>query len=154
MGYISSTKAINRVRPFLDDMVKSENTLVWSAENPSKLRMHLYNAMSLARKVNLPMYANLLDKFSIQANLDKRTVTAKRKEAVTSGAHTFPEVMDMISAIGILVMTETELPIDFPSIEVNEENSTIANDWAKANNYSMTSGSSAGYRFKKAETFS
>ena len=134
MAYIRSVKAIQRVKPFLDELrLSPTKSHKWKTEDPNKLQYQLHNALCVARDVNLPLYADLSGKFKIMVK--DKCVVATPAEVVIEGYREFDEIVDVLGAIQELALAarDSSLPISFPSIPVNTENTEILQNWCTAN---------------------
>lgn len=72
MGYSNRPNAITQVKPFLDEMLNTEEEIVWLSKEPDKFRYSLHQALNAAvmlaaeNSEYLP-YARLKSKFKIRA---------------------------------------------------------------------------------------
>ena len=155
MAYIKSVKALQRVKPFLDELVNNRKTHVWKTSDPKKLAYQLHNAFQVARTLNLPMYADLSARYAIKTSATE-VIAAIKEIPVVDACHNFEDIKDVLDAVQALSqLGKTQLPIAFPALERTKENRDILISWSEANGYTLdieSLSTNEGYGYKLERT--
>lgn len=151
MGYSKHIRAIQRVQPFLDRLVKAQSRVEWESDHPAedayRIRegIHASSARALTNgQPNEPYYsyALLQQKYVIRTAAGR--VIAERKDVTpvvalreAHAAMTLPNVKDEMGVVGAAITHEAHR-MHFP--DAGECDLEAVYSWAKQNGYYMVVG--------------
>lgn len=148
MGYSTNIKAVQRVEQFLKQMSETQDTLIWNAENPSRLIYYIREGIfaSAHRAVDSAggpiepyhTYSQLNAKYVLKTGNGRIIARPRVLLPIAASAHqsmnvmNIPRVSETLEVIGA-VLTHKAEEMHFPDAKVVDLNAIYR--WTSVNNY-------------------
>ena len=117
MGYFLSQRSIDKVKSFLDDMVKSERSLEWKVDDATKAAYYIRQAIQAAAKLGLPEYATLVQRYKIK--VVRNSVIAEVRGGlvgILSQRLILPGLSHLNEVVGAIAKHASRNEIEFPDV--------------------------------------
>lgn len=141
MGYGRTPKTVERTRPLLDEMLKSNKDIEWLFDDPQKVAYKIWEAIHYSvksRKNELKEYTTLLNKYTIKVILpDILKAELKQAPTLSPNGMIVREVTDVLEVIAVAIEYKKDRLV-FPDIvarDMDETNKEILVNWCKSNGY-------------------
>lgn len=149
MGYSKSTRAVQRVKKYLDEMLREDTQIEWASDDPSKLAYQLndglhaakHNAVDRDKRPVEPYasYAHLKAKFILRIRpgrvvAEPRDVVPLQTLRVGMSRLTLHEIRDVMEIVGAAIKHKAP-EMFFPDADENEVNLPQLYAWASRNDY-------------------
>lgn len=153
MGYNRTKKSIERVRPFLDQLVVGTTNLEWASNNPTKLAYYIREgvkastAFAISEGEPYLSYSQLAAKYILRTT-DTRVIADLRTvlpDVVVKAAHSNMNIMgvtNVLEAIGAAIKHGAS-KMSFPDMnaeDISEEDLIKLFNWCQANGYYIVLG--------------
>ena len=138
MGYSRNPKKLEKVKPMLEQLLKTENDISWPTTNSHMLGYYIREAMTLASKDKDSPYKDLKGQFIIRDKGDR--IVAERRIAsdfVMQAVMTrmiLADLETLYEIVGAAVQNRVREMV-FPDAELNEEHLTLLYQWCQKNEY-------------------
>ena len=137
MGYVHSAKSIQKVKPYLDAMVKAQSTLTWASNEPRKLSYQLHNGLKAAEQLRFAPYDNLRTKYKISYTQGKVIAQLKAVLATVEGQLNF-ETTDPFEIVQTIIKHKSlDFALFFPMQVVEAETLELVSSWTSLNGYAV-----------------
>lgn len=138
MGYVHTTKSIQKVKPYLDAMVKAQGTLTWASNEPKKLAYQLHNGLAAAEVLNFAPYDKLRSKYRISYTHGKVIAQLRAIVAIKEGELNFDGVYDPFEIVQTIIKhKELDFTLFFPMQFVDPETVELVKAYTDTNNYEL-----------------
>lgn len=152
MAYSLTLKAIQRVKPYLDAMVKSEETLKWKSDDPRKLAYYIHEGLASAKKFNFTQYSRIRDKYKIRYT-EKEVIADYQNLPAAAGELTFEGILDPFQIVQTLVKhKELDFDLFFKDTILQPDDLELVSDWCQENGFEFTEQSNGLLIKKNADT--
>jgi len=141
MGYSGNKAAVERVKPLLDQMLRSEHDLIWPSENAHMLCYHIREGMTVAQSLKIDPYTELKKEWVIR-NKGSRVV-AERKNPIALEAlqaamskMELEDVRNVMEIVGAAILHKAH-QMYFPDAVFTPEDSLSLYNWCQRNGYHL-----------------
>jgi hypothetical protein len=135
MGYVYTTKAIQKVKPYLDAMVKSQTTLTWASKDARKLAYQLHNGLKAAEELKFSPYDTLRHKYRVSATNGKVIAQLKAALSIVEGQLDF-DITDPFDIVQTIIRHKTvDFVLFFRMDFVEAETLELVKSWTNNNGY-------------------
>jgi len=139
MGYSRNVKAIDRVRPLLEQMLVARTNLMWPSKNAHMLGYHIREALTIAKKEKIEPFDKLKERFVIRNKGDHVVAELKDIEELD----TIQSVMSRVTLEGLVTLMEIvggainhkADQMFFPSADLEDGEVEKLYIWAQKNSY-------------------
>lgn len=148
MGYTITPKSVQKVKPYLDAMLKAKSTLEFATEQPKQLAYQLQQAMTSAVHLKFEPYASLRDNYTIKTQEDR--IIARFTDFLQLPPDTlmFNDAKDAFAVVTTIIKhKDLDFVLWFPNKFDDSELELIEN-YTNANNFEM-SVNEDGVRIKR-----
>lgn len=146
MGYSKSERAISRMEPYLDSLVKTEKSITWQAREPIKFAQYLREAFNVAESIKHDRFRNLKKQFKIKVDQAKNLVIAEPKvneqsELAIIIKHiakiAIPDVNTISGIVGALISNKGYDEIHFPDAHLPNHELAQLYKWTQLQAYKI-----------------
>lgn len=143
MAYSRTPKTVARVKPLLDEMVKSDKSIEWIFDEPLKVAYKIWEGIRFSirsQKKEFEQYATLLNKYKIRT-IEPNIVKAEiREESVlVPNGLIVRGVVDVLGAIGAAIEFKRDVLVfmDLKLNSLDDDDIGVLEIWCSNNSYEI-----------------
>lgn len=142
-GYSRSPRAIEKVKPILDQLVESKTSLEWTYREPRKVAYYIWQAITYSiksGKKEYRKYASLSARFKIKVVQPDSLVAELRyyNNQLTPDGIVIRNVWNAVTVIGMVILYDNYNKLTFPEFVKTQEEFELLEEYCKNKKLSIT----------------